>query len=62
MDTGVQPQRRFLVCINSAITEKIREETERHEARLRELRELQAKLIGDDMVQVEDEPRLKLVR
>jgi hypothetical protein len=43
---GKQPNRRFTVCINSAISQKIQEETQKYESRMEELKRLKNELIG----------------
>ncbi|SFA70633.1 hypothetical protein [Clostridium frigidicarnis] len=40
IDEGKQPAKRFLVCINCVIEKEFAKEIERHEKRIRELKEL----------------------
>lgn len=41
IDEGMQPNKKFIVCINSAIDKVIQEETKQYEERINKLRELQ---------------------
>lgn len=43
IDEGRQPNKKFLVCINSAIDKVIQEETKQYEERINKLRKLQGK-------------------
>lgn len=43
---GKQPLRRFKVCINAAINQKIQEETQKYEARMAELNQLKEEMEG----------------
>lgn len=43
IDEGRKPNKKFLVCINSAIDKIIQEETKQYEERISKLRELQEK-------------------
>jgi hypothetical protein len=54
MAKGIKPQKKTLVCINAAITERIQEETRAYELRMYELRELQEKLIGNEVFTAPD--------
>ena len=50
---GKQPNKRFTVCINSAISQKIQEETQKYEARIAELNGLKAELDSNLIVGVD---------
>ena len=43
---GKQPPRRFIVCVNVAINQKIQEETQKYDARMAELNRLKEEMEG----------------